>query len=446
MSMDFVETKGSWNYFRYAYDSSVSHVQELFEAAESANDLNAIAVIVEKYPYHPDSLLTFADKFKYSGEHHSSVQIVTSQQYKWTLLSANRHFSVQIDTSQQYKWLEKFAEEYQSDNSLWLFPNFSFSVAIAWFYLERDVASEDVFGHADKSTVVELLKQALMLHPLVLSKMVDNAPLKDSSSNQILKTVFCSSQHGRFTGGAIENNQKIGIELGGLNTTKHTYEEHCNFLHQLVISSTIVTKHILRPYDPGGLVLRLGECGGFPDSRMLLVGLRASQVSREEECNTPPMGCHPILRNRAWAMRWAVHWRFVHTRHSLHMQPGEHMEWQRMNESSSTFSSSALVPLLQLLLRRFRLQQTGAAQKKAAAAGDLEGCSPAEVTRGGTNGSLMAATCSPRCSDSEAKRLTSGAAQQTTTRIGAVTIVDRRYDPDQSSSAGGGSDITTGSL
>jgi len=94
--------------------------------------------------------------------------------------------------SQQYKWLEQFAEEYQCDNSLWLFPNFSFSLAIARFYLERDATSEGS-DHADKSTSVDLMKQALMLHPLVLRKIVDKAPLKDSSWTQILRNVFFGS-------------------------------------------------------------------------------------------------------------------------------------------------------------------------------------------------------------------------------------------------------------
>lgn len=37
------------------------------------------------------------------------------------------------------------------------------------------------------------MKQALMLHPLVLSKIVDKAPLKDSSWTQILKNAFFGS-------------------------------------------------------------------------------------------------------------------------------------------------------------------------------------------------------------------------------------------------------------
>ncbi|CAM0952414.1 unnamed protein product [Alopecurus aequalis] len=253
MSMELVETKGSLNYFRYVYDPSASHVQDLFEGAKSANDLNAIAAVLARYPYHPDSLLTFADLFKYSGEHQSSADAVekclfalecawhplfgplqgnyqlkyshdTNKPFFTALFSHMKNldrrgchrsaleackFLLSLDSddpkgalfcidyfalrSQQYKWLEQFAEEYQCDNSLWLFPNFSYSLAIARFYLERDAASEDVSAHADKSTAIDLMKQALMLHPLVLSKIVDKAPLKDSSWTQILKNVFFGS-------------------------------------------------------------------------------------------------------------------------------------------------------------------------------------------------------------------------------------------------------------
>ncbi|CAL5082333.1 unnamed protein product [Urochloa decumbens] len=252
ISMDLIETKSGLNYFRYTFDPSISHVQELFEAAKAANDLNAIAAILGKYPYHPESLLTFAELFKYSGEHQSSADAVekclfalecawhplfsplqgnyqlkyshdTNKPFFTALFSHMKNldrrgchrsalevckFLLSLDSddpkgalfcidyfalrSQQYKWLEQFAEEYQCDNSLWLFPNFSFSLAIARFYLERDAASEGS-DHADNSTSVDLMKQALMLHPLVLHKIVDKAPLKDSSWTQILRNVFFGS-------------------------------------------------------------------------------------------------------------------------------------------------------------------------------------------------------------------------------------------------------------
>ncbi|GJN34350.1 hypothetical protein PR202_gb23002 [Eleusine coracana subsp. coracana] len=252
MSMDLLETKNSLNYFRYIYDPSVSHVQELFEAAKGANDLNAIAAILVKYPYHPESLLTFAELFKYSGEHQSSADAVekclfamecawhplfnplqgnyqlkyshdTNKPFFTALFSHMKNldrrgchrsalevckFLLSLDSddpkgalfcidyfalrSQQYKWLEQFVEEYQCDNSLWLFPNFSFSLAIARFYLERD-AAEVGSDYADKSTSLDLMKQALMLHPVVLQKIIDKAPLKDSSWTQILRNVFFGS-------------------------------------------------------------------------------------------------------------------------------------------------------------------------------------------------------------------------------------------------------------
>lgn len=252
ISMDLLEMKNGLNYFRYTCDPSVSHVQELFEAAKAANDLNAIAAILGKYPYHPESLLTFAELFKYSGEHQSSADAVEkclfALECSWhplfSPLQGNYQLKFSHDTnkplftalfshmknldrrgchrsalevckfllsldsddpkgalfcidyfalrSQQYKWLEQFAEEYQCDNSLWLFPNFSFSLAIARFYLERDAASEGS-DDADKSTSLDLMKQALMLHPMVLRKIVDKAPLKDSSWTQILRNVFFGS-------------------------------------------------------------------------------------------------------------------------------------------------------------------------------------------------------------------------------------------------------------
>ena len=84
--------------------------------------------------------------------------------------------------TQEYRWLERFAEEYSSDTSLWLFPNFSYSLVVCCFYLERKTALE-----TEKSASLDLMKQALMLHPLVLQKLVDKAPLKDSAWTQILK-------------------------------------------------------------------------------------------------------------------------------------------------------------------------------------------------------------------------------------------------------------------
>lgn len=101
--------------------------------------------------------------------------------------------------AEEYSWLERFAdeyrcdEEYRSDNSLWLFPNFSYSLAVCCFYLERNAASKDAPKQTDKATSTDLMKQALMLHPLVLKKLVEKAPLKDPAWTKMLNHSFFGS-------------------------------------------------------------------------------------------------------------------------------------------------------------------------------------------------------------------------------------------------------------
>ncbi|XP_010912108.1 uncharacterized protein [Elaeis guineensis] len=253
MSMELLEMKDHQNYFRYVHSPSYGHAQEAFEAAKAANDLNAIASIVEHHPYHIESLLTFAEIFKYSGEHQSSADAIGkclfALECAWhplfNPLQGNCQLKYHHDTNkplfsalfnhmknmdkrgchrsalevcklmlsldsddpmgalfcidyfslraQEYLWLEQFAEEYRSDNSLWLFPNFSYSLAVARFYLEQDGASKEDTAQTEKATSSDLMKQALMLHPLVLQKLVAKAPLKESVWAQILKNSFFGS-------------------------------------------------------------------------------------------------------------------------------------------------------------------------------------------------------------------------------------------------------------
>lgn len=238
---------------RYVHSDSCSHSQEAFEAAKAANDLNAIASILAHYPYHVESLLTFAEVFKYSGEHQSSADAIgkclfalecawhplfsplqgnsqlkynhdTNKPFFSALFSHMKNmdrrgchrsalevckFLLLLDSddpkgalfcidyfalrSQEYDWLERFAEEYRTDSSLWLYPNFSYSLAIARFYLERDSTQREGAASTEKAASLDLMKQALMLHPLVLKKLVAKAPLKDSTWTQILKNSFFGS-------------------------------------------------------------------------------------------------------------------------------------------------------------------------------------------------------------------------------------------------------------
>ncbi|KAG5231582.1 transcription factor [Salix suchowensis] len=224
LSMEFLETKDGYHHFRYVHSSSYDQVQRTFEAAKAIHDLNGIASILLYHPYHLDSLVTMADYFKFVGEHQMSVDSTAKSLYalecawhpRFSPLQANCQLRICHETNKPlfttlfthmknldrrgchrsalevcklllsldlddpmgamfcYAWLEWFSEDYKSDNSLWLFPNFSYSLAICRFS--------------------DLMKQALMLHPSVLKKLVAKVPLKDQAWTNILKHVFFRSE------------------------------------------------------------------------------------------------------------------------------------------------------------------------------------------------------------------------------------------------------------
>ncbi|KAI7740975.1 hypothetical protein M8C21_006886 [Ambrosia artemisiifolia] len=224
--------------FRYVHSSTYSSAQRQFEAAKSSHDLNTIASILLHHPYHIDSLITLADYFKFSGELQMSADATAKALYAlecawhplFTPLQGNCQLKYEHDTNkpffttlfahmknmdrrgchrsalelckllisldsddpmgalicidyfslraEEYKWLERFSEEYNSDNSMWLYPNFSYSLAICRFYLEREEHSKET---ETKATSSDLMKQALMLHPSVVKKLVVKTPLKEQS-------------------------------------------------------------------------------------------------------------------------------------------------------------------------------------------------------------------------------------------------------------------------
>ncbi|XP_045789755.1 transcription factor 25 [Trifolium pratense] len=252
LSMQFLETKNGYNYFRYVHSPSYSQYQNSFEAAKAINDINGIASILQHRPYHIDSLLTMAEYFKVVGEQQISADTIARCLYAlecawhpmFTPLLGNCQLKYKHDAnkpiftalfthmknldrrgchrsalevcklllsldsddpmgaifcidyfalrSEEYAWLEKFSEAYKSDNSIWLFPNFSFSLAICRFYLEGE-ASKDASIDSKKSSSSDLMTQALMLHPSVIKKLVAKVPLKDRAWTDILKHAFFRS-------------------------------------------------------------------------------------------------------------------------------------------------------------------------------------------------------------------------------------------------------------
>lgn len=255
LSMELLESNNDTNYFRYVHSSSYSQAQRAFEAAKTIHDLNGIASILLYHPYHIDSLITLAEYFKFSGEHQMSADATAKCLYglecAWhpmfiplkgncqlkyshetnkplfsTLFTHMKNMDrrgchrsaleickllLSLDSddpvgalfcidyyairAEEYSWLEQFSEEYGSDNSLWLFPNFSYSLAVCRFYLEQKEQTEDVENRDEKAASNDLMKQALMLHPSVLRKLVAKVPLKEKVWTSILQHSFFKSDH-----------------------------------------------------------------------------------------------------------------------------------------------------------------------------------------------------------------------------------------------------------
>ncbi|KAL6131198.1 hypothetical protein ACLB2K_069574 [Fragaria x ananassa] len=250
MNMVLLHSPNGYYDYRYTYSSAYRHAQSAFESAKAIHDLNAIANVLLHYPYHLDSLLTMAEYFKFVGEHQMSADAISKCLYAlecaWNpmftpfkgdcqvkysydenkplfvalfthMKSMDRRgchrsalevckFLLSLDTddpmgamfcidyfavrAEEYAWLERFSEEYKSDNTLWLFPNFSYSLAVCRLYLEKAESSKDSATETTKATSTDLMKQALMLHPTVLKKLVAKVPLKERVWTDILKNAF----------------------------------------------------------------------------------------------------------------------------------------------------------------------------------------------------------------------------------------------------------------
>lgn len=254
VSMEFLETRDGYHYFRYVHSLSYGQAQRKFETDKAIHDLNGIASILLHHPYHLDSLITMAEYFKFVGEHQMSADAIAKSLYAlecawdpmFTPLQGNCQLKFSHETNkplfsalfthmrnmdrrgchrsalevcklllsldsddpmgamfcidylslraEEYAWLEQFSEGYKSDNSLWLFPNFSYSLAVCRFYLEKEESSKDSHMDNTKATSNDLMKQALMLYPSVLKKLVAKVPLKDRVWTEILKHALFRSE------------------------------------------------------------------------------------------------------------------------------------------------------------------------------------------------------------------------------------------------------------
>ncbi|KAG0556957.1 hypothetical protein KC19_11G090600 [Ceratodon purpureus] len=264
LSMECIDTKDGLNFFRYSFSSSYQEVQKRYEECSASHDPNTIVMLVNKHPYHIDSLLTLAELYRQMGESQRSADLLEkclyALEYAWhpgfsittgrcrldygwdpnkplfvALFKHMQHLyrrgchrtalevcklllSLDPDDplgsmfcidyfairAEQYKWLQRFVREYGADRSLSLLPSFSFSLALAQFHIEAQGSASSTgsrkssgksslpnlpeASHGEIESSLGLLQQALMLHPAVLKRIVDKAPIKeDAAWTNILK-------------------------------------------------------------------------------------------------------------------------------------------------------------------------------------------------------------------------------------------------------------------
>ncbi|KAL2651790.1 hypothetical protein R1flu_019918 [Riccia fluitans] len=254
ISMECTEVKDGCQYFRYKYSASYAEVQKKFEQCVRSHNPNTIVALLRNHPYHVDSLLALAEVYKHMGEYQQAADLLEQCLYalecawhpcfnpslgtcrldytvdtnKAFFLALFRHMQqlgkrgchctaleickllLSLDSkdpcgalfcidyfalrAEQYNWLVKFVE-YSSDKTLHLLPNFSYSLAIAWFRMEENKSEMAHRTHAglkqdfreSKPKAFERLQQALAVHPTVLRKIVDRVPIKgDAKWNEIL--------------------------------------------------------------------------------------------------------------------------------------------------------------------------------------------------------------------------------------------------------------------
>ncbi|KAJ7557549.1 hypothetical protein O6H91_05G131800 [Diphasiastrum complanatum] len=251
ISMEYLESKDGLMHFRYVYSTSYMEIQKEYEACVESHDPNTIASLLMHHPYHIDSLLALAEVYKHLGEYQRSASLLEQCLYAlenawhsmfnpsagncrlkysydqnkpffFALIRHMQHLGrrgchrtaleickllLSLDSddplgalfsidyyalrAEQYAWLESFVGQYNKDKSIALLPNFSFSIAVARFYLEPHHSTETVTQNGDSKSSIpegknedkisssELLQQALMLHPLVLKKIILKAPIKE---------------------------------------------------------------------------------------------------------------------------------------------------------------------------------------------------------------------------------------------------------------------------
>ncbi|RDD42388.1 Transcription factor 25 [Trichoplax sp. H2] len=269
LTMSLIEHKNGIYYFTFEHQPDYQKIQFQFLDAVDTYDPNAIAQVLNMYPYHIDSLLQLSEICKISEDFQMAAQLIERAMYSFEstfhplfnltqancrldyLRPENRAFyttlfqqikfvgqrscyrtglelcklllSLDPDTdplcvllmidfyalkSEEYRYLVRIFNEVEHDKNLSQLPNFAYSTSIAKFYLAAESGSHD---EADS-----LLQQALMMFPMVLIPLLDKCSVKFSPD--VVENPFFKSSYS---------------ESDGLRILVNLYIERCHSLWKI---------------------------------------------------------------------------------------------------------------------------------------------------------------------------------------------------------------------
>ncbi|KAE8657766.1 Translocon at the outer envelope membrane of chloroplasts 33 [Hibiscus syriacus] len=210
LSIEFLETKDGYNYFRYSYSPSYDQAQRAFDVAQAIHDLNAVASVLVYHPYHLDLLLTMADYFRFVGEHQMSADAIAKCLYAlecawhpmFTPLQGNCQLKLSHDSNKPlFKALFthmknmdrrgchrsalevcKFLLALDSDDPMGAMFCLDYFAVRAGEY--QDESSDNTCADTAKASSADLVNQALMLHPTSLLPWVNYGGLEDGTVDE----------------------------------------------------------------------------------------------------------------------------------------------------------------------------------------------------------------------------------------------------------------------
>lgn len=273
LTMEFLGEKDGQKLFQYRHSIGYQDAQNQFESLANTHDPNLLVALLRFHPYHVDTLLTVSELYQHMGEAQTAGELLEKALYAlecaWHPLfkpvegncrlsfshGPNKSFFaalfrfaqnasrrgchrtalqcakmlLSLDESDplgvlqaidyyalragENRWLLRLAEEYlDGECTLSIYPNFSFSLALAKHALESE-GEASCMTVSDESSDAMLL-QAIMLHPVAVTKLVERLQEKGVARDEAWKSVLNRSlfRDARQESASLEHLVRIFVE------------------------------------------------------------------------------------------------------------------------------------------------------------------------------------------------------------------------------------------